>query len=92
MERDRVAVAVGPLSPPKYHAPRNHYIHTFYSGARHFMSSVANPLHKIDGAHYIAKIGGVFNLCNYHWGQNDYLPNFYSRRILLGNFVCFVSM
>ena len=24
-------------------------------------------------------------LCIYHWGQNDYLPNFYSRRIILGN-------
>ena len=21
----------------------------------------------------------------YHWGQNDYLPNFYARRIILGN-------
>ena len=28
----------------------------------------------------------------YHWGQNDYLPDFYSRRIILGNFVCFVSV
>ena len=25
----------------------------------------------------------------YRWGQNDYLPNFYSRRIILGNFLCF---
>ena len=24
------------------------------------------------------------------WGQNDYLPNFYSRRIVLGNFNVFL--
>ena len=28
---------------------------------------------------------------NYHWGPNDDLPNFYSRRNSLGNFACFVS-
>ena len=28
---------------------------------------------------------GLSGLGNYNWGQKDYLPNFYSRRILLGN-------
>ena len=27
----------------------------------------------------------IKNFPKYHWGQNDYLPNFYSRRIILGN-------
>ena len=26
----------------------------------------------------------------YHWEQKDYLPNLYSRRILLGNSMCFM--
>ena len=28
----------------------------------------------------------------YHWGQNDYLPNFYSRRIVLGNCMFFFTL
>ena len=31
-----------------------------------------------------------FCLWTYHWGQNEHLPNFYSRRIILGN--CMSSM
>ena len=27
---------------------------------------------------------------NCHWGQKDYLPNLYSRRIILGNSMCFM--
>ena len=27
-------------------------------------------------------------ILNYHWGQKDYLPNFYSRGIILGNSMC----
>ena len=34
---------------------------------------------------HIANILGGQRLDVYHWGQNDYLPNFYSRRIILGN-------
>ena len=26
----------------------------------------------------------------YHWGQNDYLPNLYSRRIILSNSMCLI--
>ena len=28
----------------------------------------------------------------YHWGQNDYLLKFYSRRIILGNSMCSLCM
>ena len=31
------------------------------------------------------------HLFGYHWGQKDYLPNFYSSRLILVNFVRFVS-
>ena len=29
-------------------------------------------------------------VCTYHWGQNDYLPNSYSGRIILGNSMRFL--
>ena len=29
---------------------------------------------------------------SYHWGQKDYLPTFYSRRIIFGNSMCFLRV
>ena len=48
-----------------------------------------DPSHGWDnsGIHHGRK-GGFFSSPagqKYHWGQNDYLPNFYSRQIILGN-------
>ena len=30
--------------------------------------------------------GSLFSDDRYYWGQNGYLPNFFSRRIISGNF------
>ena len=34
-------------------------------------------------------VGSAEKYPRYHWGQNDYLPNLYSRRIMLGNSIVF---
>ena len=63
----------------------------FTKNPRHFsmQNSQANTRKKFTRSFWGA--GKVTYCGEYHWGQEDYLPNSYSRKILFGNVVCFVS-
>ena len=52
-------------------------------------SAKATHPHRTQAPVLVELSGGVASQRpDYHWGQKDYLPNLYSRQVVLGNVMC----